>query len=368
MAERLLLSIETSCDETAIALIDISRPLDSFDKASSAILADLIASQTDLHAAYGGVVPEIAAREHLNVLPALLGRAFSSSGRSARDIAAIAATRGPGLKGCLLVGLSFAKALARSLGVPLIPLNHLEGHIFAGELNDEGAKVELPLLTLVVSGGHTLLVSSASFREYRIIARTRDDAAGEAFDKSAALLGLPYPGGPALSRLAEGGDPTRFRLPVGMPKDPSSFSFSGLKTAVSRLVATFDGGRVPEDDRADLAASVEHAIVNALVTKTLDAIRSEKPRSFVLTGGVAANRTLRSRLSEALTPLGIALIAPPARWCTDNAAMMGILGARVFERNRDAYARGPADGTLGLDVPPDISALARWPLDAGPLL
>lgn len=364
MTGRLLLAVETSCDETAVALLDYSSPLDRLPRRADALRADLIASQVALHLPYGGVVPEIAAREHLQALPALLSEALRRAGGNAADIGAIAATRGPGLKGCLLVGLSFAKALASSLEVPLLALNHMEGHFYAGELNEENLPLDLPALALVVSGGHTMLVLQERFREYRIIARTRDDAAGEAFDKSATLLGLPYPGGPALSALAATGDPGRYPLPIGMPKDMTSFSFSGLKTAVSRLVDRFAPAGPGLEEVRDIAAAVETAIVEALVRKSIDAIDVHRPRTFILTGGVAANRRLRARLTEELGRRGLPFLVPPLRWCTDNAAMMAVLGARIIEREPERYRKdGWSQDELGPGVPLAVSALARWPLD-----
>ena len=364
----MLLAIETSCDETAVALLDVSKNVIEQTSFAELVRADLISSQASLHMPYGGVVPELASREHIKNLPPLVDEALRLARISAQDITAVACTRGPGLKGCLLVGLSFAKAFSAAQRVPLLPVHHIEGHLFAAELAIPGQRPELPSLSLVVSGGHTLLVLQTAFREYRLLASTRDDAAGEAFDKTASLLGLPYPGGPALALKAQSGDPKRFPLPIGMMSDPSAFSFSGLKTAVSRLVLQLQGSAAVLDDQTvcDIAASVQHAIVQALLRKSREAIRAEKPRSFVLTGGVAANDALRETLAAELQKRAIKFYVPPKRWCTDNAAMIGVLALRTMEENPDRY-RSPSWNSrtqLGPDAPFDIGALPRWPLVA----
>ncbi len=361
----MLLAIETSCDETAVAVLSRSRPMIEHKSFSDLVLADLISSQASLHMPYGGVVPELASREHIKNLPPLVDEALRLAGVRASDITAVACTRGPGLKGCLLVGLSFAKAFAAVQRVPLLPIHHIEGHLFAAELAEPGQRPQLPSLSLVVSGGHTLLILQTAFREYRLLASTRDDAAGEAFDKSASLLGLPYPGGPALSMRAKLGDPKRFPLPIGMMSDSSAFSFSGLKTAVSRLVqAQTRSGGLDEQAVCDIAASVERAIVDALLRKTREAIRAEKPKSFVLTGGVAANDTLREALVKEMQKRALKIYVPSKRWCTDNAAMIGALALRTLEESAERYVapQWSSAAELGPDAPFDIGALPRWPL------
>lgn len=356
----MLLAIETSCDETAVAL---------FADDSDVPRADLISSQTKLHEPYGGVVPELAAREHLLNLPLLVDQALKTAGAALDDLSAVAVTRGPGLKGSLLVGLAFAKALSFARGIPLLPVHHIEGHMLAGELLAGVFRPKYPCLALVVSGGHTMLILMEAFRNYRIIARTRDDAAGEAFDKSATLLKLPYPGGPSLSRLAEHGDPQRFPFPIGVAGDFESFSFSGLKTAVLRTCNKLGSGLDSEPTRADLAASVQHAIVSALLQKSVAACRKLRPHSFLLTGGVAANTVLRARLQEQVALCGVQFCVPEFKWCTDNAAMIGILARRLMQLEPERFeewrkTRPP--GTLGPDAGLQIGAMPRWPLLEGP--
>lgn len=364
----MLLAIETSCDETAVALFadPFAEPRpDDFDVPR----ADLISSQTKLHEPYGGVVPELAAREHLLNLPAIVDRALETAGVTLADVTAVAVTRGPGLKGCLLVGLAYAKALSYSKRIPLIPVHHIEGHMLAGELMGPGKRPEYPCLALVVSGGHTMLVLMKSFRDYQVVARTRDDAAGEAFDKSATLLKLPYPGGPSLSKLAELGDPKRFRFPIGVSSDAESFSFSGLKTAVMRTCASLGAELDDEKTRADLAASVQHAIVKALVEKSATACKQYRPKSFLLTGGVAANRSLRSQLESRMQTEGVQFCVPDFKWCTDNAAMIGILALRTIQADPGQFERwrsAPAPQTLGPNVPHVVGVLPRWPIVDGP--
>ncbi|MCB0325002.1 MAG: tRNA (adenosine(37)-N6)-threonylcarbamoyltransferase complex transferase subunit TsaD, partial [Bdellovibrionales bacterium] len=266
----MLLAIETSCDETAVAVLDVE-PFLSGAPVGTYLKADLISSQAKLHQPYGGVVPELASRAHLINVPLMVEEALRLAGASLDTVSAIAVTRGPGLKGCLLVGLCYAKALSHARGVPLLAVHHIEGHLLAGELLPPDERPQWPVLALVVSGGHTMLVLMRGLGDYTVIAKTRDDAAGEAFDKGATLLGLPYPGGPQLSARAKDGDPTRFKLPVGVADDPTSFSFSGLKTAVQRLIHQLgEEAREPQTVN-DLSASLQHAIVRALVEKSLQA-------------------------------------------------------------------------------------------------
>lgn len=351
----MLLAIETSCDETGVALF----PPHSLQPA-----AELLASQTRLHKDYGGVVPELAAREHIVNLPELTCRVLADTGAGIKDLSAVAVTCGPGLQGCLLVGVSYAKALAFSRGIPLIPIHHIEAHLAAGELLPEEQRPKYPCLALVVSGGHTMLIHVAGFRNYRTVAETRDDAAGEAFDKIATVLGLPYPGGPSLAAAAERGDPQAFGFPIGVPADRGSFSFSGLKTAVARAVAA-----VPEAERTpsfveDAAASAERAIVAALTGKSAAACLELQPASFLLTGGVAANKELRRSLSAAMAEQGVPFCVPDRKWCTDNAAMVGVLAQRMIEARFADYAAWPAAPSgLGPDAAWDVGARARWPIE-----
>lgn len=361
----MLVAIETSCDETAVSIVDVARARAGSDILDEGVIrAEIVASQVRLHEPYGGVVPELAARQHVTSLPILFEKALLDSSISVKDISAIAVTRGPGLKGCLLVGLCFAKAIAYSLKKPLMALHHMEGHIFACELVAKSDRANYPCLALVVSGGHTQLVLMPEFRKYKIIATTRDDAAGEAFDKSATLLGLPYPGGPALSKRAANGDKNRFKFPIGVPNDSSSFSFSGLKTAVLKVVKDLKaGGELSSQDVDDISASAQFAIVKALVDKTVDACRQYSPRSLLLTGGVAANPLLRTMCAEKAKTLGISFVVPPPKWCTDNATMLAALALRIIENAPETFDTwNGRDGMLGPDVSMEVGAVARWPL------
>jgi N6-L-threonylcarbamoyladenine synthase len=296
------LGIDTSCDDTGIGIVR-----------GVAVLANVVASQTALHAPYGGVLPEQASREHLNVIDEVLERALGEAGLTLDDIDAVAATYGPGLVGALLVGLSYAKALAWARDLPFVPVHHLEGHI-ASSL--AGETFEPPFLCLIASGGHTSLFEVAAWGDYRELGRSRDDAAGEAFDKVARLLGLGYPGGPEISRLAQEGDPEAipFTLPLKGQKG-FDFSFSGLKTAVSLLLK-----REPEVDKADVAASFEHVVIESLLDVSLRAAKATGHGKLVVAGGVAANKRLRERFAEA----GLGVRFPPLELSTDNGAMIAL--------------------------------------------
>lgn len=354
----MLLAIETSCDETAVSVVDLTESLKTH---RIELRSDLISSQVKFHAAYGGVVPELASRMHLENLPLLIQRALSEAKTEIRALRAVVVTQGPGLKGCLLVGLNFAKALAFSRNLPLLLANHLEGHVYAGELLPD--RPQYPMLCLVVSGGHTMLVLVREFRCYEVIAQTRDDAAGEAFDKIATLLGLPYPGGPNLSRLAERGDALKYPLPEALRNDPAAFSFSGLKTAVRKLYENLGGPAISEEDRANVAASAQRVIVKTLVDKSVAASQLLKPQSFVLTGGVAANSLLRAELTKALGVLGVPCVIPPAKWCTDNAAMIAALGVLMYRQRREAFESwSNQKDSLGPGVSFGVDAKPRWPL------
>jgi N6-L-threonylcarbamoyladenine synthase len=382
----LLLAIESSCDETGVALLDGPRR----------IVAQAVASQVALHAATGGIVPEVAARAHLRWLDPALDEVLAEAGATLDDVGAVAATAGPGLVGSLLVGLSYAKALAWSLDVPLVGVNHLEGHLYAAWLLDPGEpdrpEPAFPLVALVVSGGHTFLVEMRDHLAYRLLGETVDDAAGEAFDKAGRLLGLGYPGGPAIaaaaasvagssaaaSALETSGapatgatsrppampgssgavEPGAIRLPRAWLGDTYDFSFSGLKTALRRLVeadlaaaglpSAEDGGRLPPDRVAALACAFQESVVDVLAAKTLRAAAEAGARSIVVGGGVASNAALRSRLASGAAALGLDLVIPRPGLCTDNGAMIGAAGAR----------RLAAGERAGLE----LGARASWPL------
>jgi len=311
----LVLGIETSCDETGVALYD-SRP-------GAGLLAHALHSQVSMHSDYGGVVPELASRDHIRRVLPLVRQVLAESGRTIADLGGIAYTQGPGLAGALLVGASVAGAMAFTLGIPLIGVHHLEGHLLSPLLS--GDPPRFPFVALLVSGGHTQLMRVDGIGRYTLLGETLDDAAGEAFDKTAQLLGLGYPGGPAVSRLAEHGDPTRIKLPRPMLTSPHlNFSFSGLKTAV--LIAL---RQRPADDqaRADLAAGVEAAIVDVLATKAMAALEQTGLDELVVAGGVGANRLLRARLSGEADRHGFTVRYPELQFCTDNGAMIAFAGA-----------------------------------------
>jgi tRNA N6-adenosine threonylcarbamoyltransferase len=302
----LILGIETSCDDTCVALVT----------REGEIASNVIASQGLLHARYGGVVPEIASRRHLELVDATVADALERAGARLDDVETVAVTQGPGLIGALLVGLSSAKALAATRRLPFVPVDHLHGHVTASTLGPE--PIEAPFLSLVASGGHTFLARVDDPGSYTVLGQTLDDAAGEAFDKGARLLGLGYPGGPALDRLARTGDPEAYAFPRSAPGE-LDFSFSGLKTAL--LYRLRDE---PDADRADLAASYQRAIVDALTARTLAALRREGLERLAIGGGVAANSELRATVEG----LGVPVWVPPTELCTDNAAM--IAGAARF--------------------------------------
>ncbi|WP_430396662.1 tRNA (adenosine(37)-N6)-threonylcarbamoyltransferase complex transferase subunit TsaD [Ferrovibrio sp.] len=342
----LVLGIETSCDETACAVVrDTAAPADR-------ILSHSLFSQVREHAPYGGVVPEIASRAHIEHLDFLVDEALKSAGIELDQVDAIAATAGPGLIGGVMVGLMTAKALAYATGKPLIAVNHLEGHALSARLSDD---TPFPYLLLLVSGGHCQFLAVEDVGRYQRLGTTIDDAVGEAFDKTAKLLGLGYPGGPAIERLARQGDAQRFPLPRPLKGKPGcDFSFSGLKTAV-RLVLESLGDSPTEQDKADLAASFQAAVLDVIIDRTrhaiaaFDSIHGSKGRHLVVAGGVAANAALRDSLRQLAEKSGMSLSVPPPRLCTDNGAMIAWVG---LERLR----RGLTDGL-------DVSARARWPLD-----
>lgn len=308
-----LLALETSCDETAAAVI----------AADGQVLSSIVRSQVDEHAAFGGVVPELASRRHLEWIDAVVDQACASAGIGLDDIAAIGVTRGPGLVGCLLVGLAWAQGLAIARELPLLGVNHLEGHLLAPFVGTPAPP--FPFLALTVSGGHTSLVLAHELGRYEVLGQTLDDAAGEAFDKSARLLGLPYPGGVHVDRLAQSGDPKAIDFPRGMSRKPGySFSFSGLKTAVWQHI----GDNPPQGQALhDLCASLQEAIVDALLIKTRKAARELGVKRVAVTGGVAANSRLRSAFAETAEREGWELHRPEMRYCTDNAGMIGYVAA-----------------------------------------
>ena len=323
-----VLGIETSCDETAAAVVD----------GGTTIVSSVVSSQIDLHARYGGVVPELAGRAHVELLTPVLSEALALAGSDdqGRGIEAVAVTYGPGLIGSLLVGVAEAKALALAWNVPLVGVNHLEAHLFASLL--EQPDLGWPLAVLLVSGGHTLLIEVTEPGRYRLLGGTIDDAAGEAFDKVARFLGLGYPGGPAIDRIALEGDPRAFALPRSLPGDGYDFSFSGLKTAVVNTVR-----KHPDASSADVAASFQEAVVDVLVTRARRAAADVGAKALCLAGGVAANSLLRRRISEACAEDGIGAFLPSRALCTDNAAMVAAAGWWRLQHG------GAADLSLGAD-------------------
>ena len=309
-----ILGIETSCDETAVAIFE-----GDGGSGKGRVLAERIASQIETHARFGGVVPEVASREHLQALPMMVEEVMKEAACDWSDIDHIAVTSGPGLMGALLVGTSYARALGAVNNIPVIPVHHMEGHLFAAGLTEE--LPEFPFITLLVSGGHTMLVRVDAIGKYRVVGQTLDDAAGECFDKSARLLGLPYPGGPEIARIAVNGDAKRFKLPRPMlNKDNLNFSFSGLKTAM--MYKAKEIGELSDKDRCDLAAAVELAIADVLVQKSMRACVQNEVSRLVIAGGVAANQTLRTLLESESGKNGISVILPSPAYCTDNAAMI----------------------------------------------
>jgi len=317
-----ILAIETSCDETAAAIV----------MGGNDVLSSVVSTQVDLHAQYGGVVPEIAGRAHLDLLNPVIAQAIRESGIDERRINAVAATHGPGLIGALLIGVSAAKALALTWEVPYIGVNHLEAHLYAGLLEDP--TLEMPLVVLLVSGGHTMLIEMRGHGQYKLLGRTIDDAAGEAFDKVARFLGLGYPGGPAIDAIARTGDPQAMSFPRAMMHDGLDFSFSGLKTSVINYVRNN-----PAANTADVAACFQEAVVDVLVSKSRKAADLIGAKGLVLGGGVAANSLLRTRFIEMCESDGRRGLVPSRAMCTDNAAMIGSA----------AWYRWRSDGPTSLD-------------------
>lgn len=331
-----VLGIESSCDETGVAVYDTA----------AGLLAHRVHSQIDLHAAYGGVVPELASRDHIRLLPVLVRQTLEAAGCTAADMDAVAYTAGPGLAGALLVGASFAQSYAMSLDIPALPIHHLEGHLLSPLLSADPP--EFPFIALLVSGGHTQLMHVTAVGEYAMLGETLDDAAGEAFDKTAKLMGLGYPGGPQLAALAGQGAPGRFALPRPMLRSGDlDFSFSGLKTAVLHVVK---GAGWNSADGADLAADFQDAVVDVLCAKALNALKQSGAKRLVVAGGVGANRKLRATLSEAAAKRGWRVYYPEQELCTDNGAMIAFAGAlRLLAGQR------PSAGVA-------VGVRPRWPL------
>ena len=323
----LILAIETSCDETAAAVVKNGRQ----------VLSNIISSQIDLHTLYGGVVPEIASRKHIERINQVIESALKEAGVTLEEIDAVAVTYGPGLVGALLVGVSSAKALAYAAGKPLIPVNHIEGHVSANYIAHP--ELEPPFVCLVASGGHSHIVRVEDYGVYTLLGQTMDDAAGEAFDKAARVLGLPYPGGPQLDRLAREGNPHALKLPHVQTQGRYDYSFSGLKTALLNAVNRLrqQGQEVPA---ADIAASFQHAAVELLSEKAVLAARETGAATLALAGGVASNSGLRNTMNDKCQRAGIRLVMPPPILCTDNAAMIGSA----------AYYRLMHGETAGLDL------------------
>ncbi len=333
----LILGLESSCDDTAAAVVLNGRH----------ILSNIISSQNDLHHRFGGIVPEIASRRHLEMINPVIDEALAKGGVTFGELEGIAVSHGPGLVGSLLVGVATAKALSFALDLPLIAVNHIEGHIYANFLT--GAAIIFPILCLVVSGGHTSLIYMRDHGELSVIGRTRDDAAGEVFDKVARALSLGFPGGPAIEKLAQCGDPSAFSFPRALMSEEGKldFSFSGLKTAVLNFMRREkEKGSVKMED---LAAAFQEAVVDVLVEKTTLALRQYPARQLLLAGGVAANSELRRRMRRRMVEEGVEFISPPPQLCTDNGAMIGAAGYYALRRGRLASPTLNAVSTLALE-------------------
>ena len=341
----LILGIETSCDETGVALYDTGRGL----------LSHALFSQVDIHVEYGGVVPELASRDHVRRTLPLVKQVIAEAGCTPGDIDGVAYTAGPGLMGALMVGATLARSLAWGWGVPALGVHHMEGHLLAPMLEDDPP--QFPFVALLVSGGHTQLVRVDGIGRYTMLGESLDDAAGEAFDKAAKMLGLPYPGGPHIARLALEGDPGRFDFPRPMVNRPGlDFSFSGLKTYTLNTVQACrgDDGELAERDRRDIARAFEEAVVSTLVIKCRRALEQEGLARLVIAGGVSANVNLRTSLEQALARVGSRVYYPAPVFCTDNGAMIAYAGAQRLQA-------GQADGL-------DMHVRPRWPMEELPPL
>lgn len=329
----LVLGIESSCDETASAVV----------RDGNFLLSNVISSQINVHSKYGGVVPEIASRKHVEVIVPVIMQALGDAHVSLDDIEGIAVTRGPGLVGSLLIGVSIAKSMAFAKNIPFVGVNHLEGHVASVFLNDR--KPDFPFIAAVISGGHTNIYFVRDFQEFKLLGQTVDDAAGEAFDKAAKLLNIGYPGGMAIDRLAKGGNPEFIKFPRAM-KDSMDFSFSGLKTSLLTYIKKRKSP-ITEDEIPDIAASYQEAIIDVLVEKTFRAARLCSTSRVVVTGGVAANSRLRERFCDEAKTKGIEIFIPPPILCTDNAAMIAVMGDNLLKT-------GKKDSL-------DMNAVSRWP-------
>ncbi|MBQ3526310.1 MAG: tRNA (adenosine(37)-N6)-threonylcarbamoyltransferase complex transferase subunit TsaD [Akkermansia sp.] len=342
----LVLGIESSCDETAVALIE-----ETPGEQQPRVLSSVISTQIPLHRLYGGVIPELASRNHSTNLPGVLKEALEKAGRSIREVDAFASTAGPGLVAALLVGNTAAKALALAAGKPFVAVNHLEGHMLSPFITHPGGLV--PHLGLVVSGGHTLIINVQGSGNYELIGRSRDDAAGEAFDKVAKMLDLPYPGGPEIDKRAEQGDPTRFKFPRPMMHESHlDFSFSGLKTAVlytlPKLVPSGNPNDLDEQTMCDLCAGVRQAIIDVLIHKAMRALKQTRHRVLAVSGGVSCNSALRRQLAERCKRARIELILPPNSLTTDNAAMIAFAGLLRAQAGDFSSLDTPVDPNLKL--------------------
>lgn len=341
----LILGIESSCDETGVALVRIPA-----DGGVPTLLSHALHSQIDMHRAYGGVVPELASRDHIRRVLPLTKQVLADAGKTLQDIDVVSFTRGPGLAGALLVGAGVACALAASLDKPVLGVHHLEGHLLSPFLSEDPP--EFPFIALLVSGGHSQLMRVDGVGSYEILGETIDDAAGEAFDKSAKVMGLPYPGGPILSKLAESGDPEAFKLPRPLLHSGDlDFSFAGLKTAV--LTQAKKLGDALESRKADLAASTQAAIVDVLVKKTINALKQTGMHRVVVAGGVGANKLLREQLNAECAKRKIRVHYPELHLCTDNGAMIAMAAAMRIQAGQQQASK-----TYAFDVKP------RWPLDS----
>lgn len=330
-----ILGIETSCDETGVAIYDSEQGL----------MSHALYSQVEIHAEYGGVVPELASRDHVRKVAPLIRQVMLESNSSKDDIDGIAFTKGPGLMGALLVGAATASSLAWAWGVPAIGIHHLEGHLLAPMLEEEN-KVEFPFIALLVSGGHTMLIEVDELGKYKLLGESLDDAVGEAFDKTAKLLGLSYPGGPVLAKLAEDGNPDRFKFPRPMTNRPGlDFSFSGLKTFA---ITTVQKHGLEQQTKADVAYAFQEAVVDTMIIKCRRAIEQRGIKRLIVAGGVGANKRLRLRLKEEMEKIGAELFFPSMQFCTDNGAMIAYAGYRRF--------------ALGQEPEVSFDTKPRWPL------
>lgn len=343
-----VLGLETSCDETGLAIFDS----ELLAEGKSGLLGQVLYSQIELHATYGGVVPELASRDHIRKLVPLLDELLAQCNMSKDEIDAIAFTKGPGLIGALMTGALFGRSLAYGLGVPAIGIHHMEGHLLSPLLGPNPP--QFPFVSLLVSGGHTLLVAAHGIGEYEILGESIDDAAGECFDKAAKMLGLPYPGGPNVARLAENGDPSKYDLPRPMLHRGLDFSFSGMKTAVHNLIKDTPGSDTDEQVRADIAASFQHAVVDTLVKKCVKALKQTGMKQLVIAGGVSANLHLRQTLEQELAKIQATVHYAPLELCTDNGAMIAYAGYQRLQA-------GQSDDLA-------VSCVPRWNISDLPAL